>query len=283
MLEKASQLHMERCARWSLDGPLNVAVTGLTCLQSRGRQFPVPSYQTRLAESASRVASRFVDLALIAQGQNHAGAATVMWSTAQCLAPGENLAPRVERTRQELPRPERHPLSPSRARRLDVAPGRFRALGRVRVPGLGTAALGAVRESRIAARRARAAPAPGGRGHPDAREDPHRAQENRALCQRQGGGRGIPTTTPPRRTSRSPRASCGVPGRRRRRRTPSARKAQEKHEATCVTCPTPKSPCEEAREAATDESDARNARDLASKTLNNTPATVLVDVYDDFT
>ncbi|HEX8819710.1 MAG TPA: hypothetical protein VF794_07310, partial [Archangium sp.] len=36
MLEKASQLHTERCATWKAEGPLSTAVAGLACLQSRG-------------------------------------------------------------------------------------------------------------------------------------------------------------------------------------------------------------------------------------------------------
>ncbi|WNG35631.1 hypothetical protein F0U61_19645 [Archangium violaceum] len=101
MLEKASQLHTERCAsKWSTEGSLDTQVAGLACLQARGHQFPLPGYQTLLSERASRIASRFAELAVTAEKQGTAGAATALWSAAQCLTPGADTASRTEQARQ---------------------------------------------------------------------------------------------------------------------------------------------------------------------------------------
>jgi hypothetical protein len=87
-LAQASQLHRERCAsQWSAEGPLSTAVAGVVCLQ-RARQFPVPAYQAYLKEREGQLAMRFSELATAADEQASPGAATVLWSTAQCLSPG---------------------------------------------------------------------------------------------------------------------------------------------------------------------------------------------------
>jgi hypothetical protein len=281
MFEKAGQLHTERCAQWSLDGPLNGAVTGLACLQSRGRQLPISSYQTRLAGSASRVASRFVELALTAQGQNHAGAATVLWSAAQCLAPGENLAPRVERARQNFLSQSALPVSI----RLDGS----------MPPPVATALSGVcaymAAELPPWARCASPQPLP---GDPEPLQlqvnaviqmpEKTRTEDVRSVRYVSGTER---VRNPDYDTAEENLALAESDLRsardKRKQKDAECEKAQEKHEATCVTCPTPKSPCDEAREAASEEKDAESARDQASRTLSNTPNTVLVDTYDDFT
>jgi hypothetical protein len=281
LFEKASQLHTERCAQWSLDGPLNAAVTGLACLQARGRQLPVSSYQTHLAASASRVASRFVDLALTAQGQNHAGAATVLWSTAQCLAPGENLAPRVERSRQDFLGPSAIPV----AIRLDgsMPPPVSSALSGV----CAYLATGLPPWARCAG----SEPMPG-------QPEPLQLQVD-AVIQHPAKSRAEdvhtvryvsgteevrnPDYTTAKENLALAESDLQSAREKRKEKDAACEKAQEKHEATCVTCPTPRSPCEEARDAASDEKTAESARDEARGTLNRTHATVTVDVYDDFT
>ncbi len=282
MFEKASQFHTERCAQWKLDGPLNAAVTGLACLQSRGRQFPIPSYQTRLGESSSRVASRFVDLALTAQGQNHAGAATVLWSTAQCLAPGEkNLAPRVERSRQAFLSQSAIPV----AIRLDgsMPPPVASALSGV----CAYLAMGLPSWARCASPE----PLP---GDPEPLrlqvnaviENPEKTRTEHVDTVRYVSGtervRNPDYTTAQENLSYA-ESELQSAREKRKEKDAECEKAQEKHEATCVTCTPSSSPCEEARAAASAVKTAESDRDEARRTLNNTPDTVLEDVYDDFT
>ncbi|PTL82774.1 hypothetical protein [Vitiosangium sp. GDMCC 1.1324] len=103
MLEKASQLHTERCtSKWKAEGSLNTEVAGLACLQSRGHQFRLPSYQALLSERATRLASRFAELATTARNKGTPGAAAVLWSTAQCLAPDPGTLAWSQQTYQEF-------------------------------------------------------------------------------------------------------------------------------------------------------------------------------------
>jgi hypothetical protein len=102
LLEKASQVHTERCSRWKADGPLATAVAGLACLQLRGAQLPVPRYQALLTERAEGLGARFAELAATARGPRTAGAATVLWSTAKCFSPGDALSTRAEQSRLDF-------------------------------------------------------------------------------------------------------------------------------------------------------------------------------------
>jgi hypothetical protein len=100
LLEKASHLHLERCAQWKPGGALNTDVAGLACLQARGNQFPLPKYQALLKERVEQLASRLVELATQAENEDAAGAAAVLWSSAQCLAPGTEANLRAQQARQ---------------------------------------------------------------------------------------------------------------------------------------------------------------------------------------
>jgi hypothetical protein len=91
LLEKASQLHAERCAGWPEEGPLGEALAGFACLQSRAAQLPVPRYQEHLTRSAAQVSSRFAALSDTASKQGAAGAAYVLVSASQCLTPEAKL------------------------------------------------------------------------------------------------------------------------------------------------------------------------------------------------
>jgi hypothetical protein len=102
LLEKASQLHMKHCARWKMDGPLDTAAAWLACLQSRGHQFSSPRYQSLLTESANHLASRFAELAVAAENEAASGAATVFWTSAQCLAHGADNSWRAQQAREEF-------------------------------------------------------------------------------------------------------------------------------------------------------------------------------------
>jgi hypothetical protein len=102
LLEKAGQVHAERCAQWKPEGPLATAVAHLACLQLRAAQLPVPGYQALLTERADRLGARFGELAATARGPRTAGAAAVLWSAAQCFAPGDALNTRVQQARQDF-------------------------------------------------------------------------------------------------------------------------------------------------------------------------------------
>ena len=100
MFERASQLHTERCSQWKAEGSLAQATAGLACLQSRGKQLPIQSYQSLLAGRANQLAQRFSELAATVPAQSSAGAANVLWSAAQCLAPEVDVRQRIDSARQ---------------------------------------------------------------------------------------------------------------------------------------------------------------------------------------
>ncbi|ATB41455.1 hypothetical protein CYFUS_006921 [Cystobacter fuscus] len=103
MLEKASQLHTERCAsQWKEDGSVGSAVAGFACLQSRGHQLPVVAYQDLLASRANQLSERFATLATTARSRGTQGAAAALWTTAQCLAPSDTTGAEFQRAQQDF-------------------------------------------------------------------------------------------------------------------------------------------------------------------------------------
>jgi hypothetical protein len=103
LLAQASQLHTERCeGQWKDDGQMGTAVAGFACLQSRGHQLPVASFQDLLVARAGQLSSRFATLATQAHAQGTAGAEAVLWNTARCLAPAEATNAQSQRSSQDF-------------------------------------------------------------------------------------------------------------------------------------------------------------------------------------
>jgi hypothetical protein len=124
MLEQASQHHLKHCSRWDPEGPLNTAVAGFACLQSRSRAFPFPAYQSLLTERVNKLASRFEERATSAEEQASAGAASMFWSAAQCLAPAVDKAWRADKARKDFLASSAIPLLVSAGGRTPPETGR---------------------------------------------------------------------------------------------------------------------------------------------------------------
>jgi hypothetical protein len=102
LIEKASRIHAKRCAEWQMEGPLNMALAGLACLQARANQFPFPYYKSLITKSSNELSRRFVELAGVADNQATSGAAAVLWSAAQCLSPAEDTAWRAQKAHKDF-------------------------------------------------------------------------------------------------------------------------------------------------------------------------------------
>lgn len=102
LLEQSSTLHIERCAARKTQGAENEAVAELACLQALREPFSVPGYQSHLKKTEAQLAVRFSELARGAEEQGAVGAASVLWSTAHCLAPDDAFARRSLRFREEF-------------------------------------------------------------------------------------------------------------------------------------------------------------------------------------
>lgn len=100
LFDRAGQVHTERCAQWKPEGTVAQATAGLACLQTRATQIPVQSYQSQLSGRANQLSQRFAGLAAALSGASTAGAANVLWSAAQCLAPETNVAGQADSARQ---------------------------------------------------------------------------------------------------------------------------------------------------------------------------------------
>jgi hypothetical protein len=285
LLEKASQLHTERCAtRWKDESALNTEVAGLACLQARGHQFPLPSYQTLLTERASKLASRFAELAVTAEHQGTAGAATVLWSTAQCLSPGSEP---MSRTQQAL-----------QAFRYQSAIPVETRIGGPMVPQI------AAGLSNLCQRLSSALPT-GARcaelGTVPGQPEPLQLQVD-ALIQRVtenvsedvrsvryvSGTRWVPNPDYPAAQDDVERAEREYARANAHKDDMDDACEEEKHthEATCVGCPdSPKKTdaCDKARDLHDDYSSAARALSAANSHLANTPESVREDVYDTYT
>ncbi|WP_375767434.1 hypothetical protein NR798_38015 [Archangium gephyra] len=285
LLEKASQLHVERCAKWQADGPVATAVAGLACLQSRGHQLPVPSYQTLLSERAAQLASRFANLATTARGEGSHGASSVLMSAAQCLAPAPQTASRVNQARQSFLEQSAIPvmthLEGSMAPR--IAQGLSDLCERMssQLPSWARCASTGTRP-----------------GQPDVFQVWVDALIQRAVqtvsedvrnLDYVSGTRQVDNPEYGRAEERVSSAESALAGAEKRKKDKEAEceEAKHTHEASCVGCPEPssnkKKVCDEASDAASDYSSAQSELSAARKHLSNTPATVTEDVYDTFT
>ncbi len=282
MLEKASQIQTERCSRWKAEGPLTVAAAGLACLQSRGAQLPVPSYQALLAERANQLSSRFAQLAGTAQGQSSEGAATVLWSAAQCLSPGTDAGSRAEQARRGF-------LTQS------AIPVGIRVDGRIPPPIANE--LSSLCESMSAnlAPAARCAE----RGMAPRQPDPLEIRVN-ALIQRAvenvsedvrslryiSGTRQVrnPDYRVARERLKNAERDVHAAESAKSDKDQACEQSKHTHNASCVGCTdsSKKTPCDEAKDLAEDLKGRYRELDAARTSLNNTPETVTENVYDNF-
>jgi hypothetical protein len=280
MLEKASQLHGERCAAWPTEDALGKATAELSCLQSRSEQFPLPGFQGRLAERAQGLSARFSELAVTAREQGSAGAASVLLSTAQCLAPEGERAQWVQAARHSFLAQSTIPV----ATRLDgavpppVAQGLSNLCERL-ASGLPPAA------------RCVGAPTAPGKLEPlELRVDaliqaPLAAITDSARSLRYvAGTRQVtnPDYQPARLGFRRADHALGEAEQRKRDKDAACKNEKKQHEATCVDCPPRKSACDEAKEIADSIRSLKRERDAASSRLSNTPETLTENLYEDF-
>jgi hypothetical protein len=281
LLESASQLHAERCSQWQAEGPLATAAAGLTCLQSRSAQLPVPSYQALLAQRASQLASRFAELASTAQGPGSAGASSVLWSAAQCLAPGTDTGIQASQALQGFLAQSAIPLA-------------VRAGGTIPPPIAGHLSSLCESVSANVAPAARCAVPGAVPGQPEPLEIYVSAfmeravervwRETRSLSY-VSGTRYVPNPeyAAALESLRQAESSMLAAGTRKKDTAEECEEARRTHSASCAGCePDKKSPCDEAKEAA-EELEAR-AREYkkARRYLNVTPETLPEDVYDTF-
>ncbi|HEY0095440.1 MAG TPA: hypothetical protein VGB96_14010 [Archangium sp.] len=284
LLEKASQLHVERCAKWQAEGPLGTALAGLACLQSRGHQLPVPSYQTLLSESAARLSSRFADLATTARGEGSHGASSVLMSAAQCLAPDAQTASRVNVARKSF-------LAQSAIPVMTHIDG---AMAPRVAQGLSSLCERMSSQLPSWARCASTGTMP---GQPDVFQVWVDALIQRAVqtvsedvrnLEYVSGTQRVDNPEYGRALERVSIAESALERAEKQKKDKEAECEEEKHthEASCVGCPEPssnKKACDEASDAASDYSSAQSELSAARKNLSNTPETVLEDVYDTFT
>lgn len=281
-LEKASQLHIERCAKWKVDGPLTEAVAHIACLQSRGGQLPVPSYQTHVSDSAALVSSRFGDLAGVAQAQGSAGAASLLWSTAQCLAPGQASGSHVQQARQAFIEQSAIPV----VAQLGGAMSRQVADNLVGLCERISSGMPAW------ARCAELGTHPNGpeplRLQVDARIARPRetVSEDVRSVEYLSGTREVrnPAYQEARGHMKDAERAVDFAEEHKKKKDADCEKASDVHEATCVGCPSPrKKACDEAHLAAVELKKRIEERDDARRHLRGTPETLVEDVYDTFT
>ena len=285
LLEKASQLQVERCSKWQADGPLGTAVAGLACLQSRGHQLPVASYQTLLSESAARLASRFADLATTARDEGSHGASSVLMSAAQCLAPAPQTASRVNMARQSF-------LAQSAIPVMTHIDGSMSPQVAQGLSGL------CERMSSKLPSWARCASTGTMPGQPDVFQVWVDALIQRAVQTVSEDVRNLDYVSGTRRVDNpeygsalervsSAESALKRAEKRKAEKEAECEEAKHTHEASCVGCPDPAEKksriCDEASDAASDYSSALSELSSARKHLSNTPETVLEDVYDTFT
>jgi hypothetical protein len=280
MLEKASQLHIERCAAPRADGSLDKATAELACLQSRGPQFPLPGFQGVLTESAQRLSARFSELAVTARDQGSAGAASVLLSAAQCLAPRGERAEWVQAARHGFLAQSTIPV----ATRLDgsvpqpVAQGLSHLCERL-ASGLPAAA-----------RCVGAPTAPGPLEPLELRVDALIQLPLAAITDSARSLRYVASTRqvanpdypPARQGLQNARNALGEAEQRKKDKDADCKKEKQQHEATCVDCPPRKSACDEAKELADSIKRLKRERDAASSRLSNTPETLTENLYEDF-
>lgn len=281
-LERASQLHAERCKKWKADGPLSEAVAHLACLQARGGQLPVPGYQTHLSDSAALVASRFGELAGVAQARGSTGAASLLWNTAQCLAPGESAASRAQQARHDFIEQSAIPvvaqLGGSMSRQ--VADNLMGVCERI--------SSGLPAWARCAERGTHPRGPQPLRLQVEARINRPRetVSEDVRSVDYISGTREVrnPAWREARARVKDAERAVERAEERKNKKDAECAKAPDVHEATCVGCPSPrKKACDEAQQAAADLKSSLGARADARRDFENTPRTFIEDVHDTFT
>ncbi|MFY0570794.1 hypothetical protein ACN28E_44150 [Archangium lansingense] len=285
LLVKASKLHVERCSKWQAEGPLSTAVAGLACLQSRGHQLPVTSYQTLITESAARLAARFAELATTARNESSHGASTVLMSTAQCLSPGSETASRTQQARQSF-------LVQSSIPVLTHLDGRMSPRIANSLSDL------CERMSSKLPSWARCVASTGTQpGQPDVFQVWVDALIQRAVqtvsedvqnLDYISGTRQVSNPEYDRAQERVEHAERALRRAEKEKEKKAAECESEKHshEASCVGCPKPsdkKTACEEADKAADEYVSCSSELSAARQNLSDTPETVLEDVHDTFT
>lgn len=282
MLEKASQVQTERCSKWKAEGPLTAATAGLACLQSRAAQLPVPSYQALLDERGNQLSARFAQLASTAQGQSSAGAATMLWSAAQCFSPGAEAGSRAGQARDGF-------LAQS------AIPVHIRVEGKVPPPiaeQLTSLCESMSTNMAPAARCAESGMAP---GQPDPLEIRVNALIQRAVenvsedvqsLRYVSGTRQVrnPAYRDARERLKEAEHNVQATESQKSDKEQACEQSKHTHNASCVGCSDSgqRTPCDEARDLAEALKGRYRERDDARQNLNNTPETVTEDVYDDF-
>lgn len=279
MLAKASQVHTERCSKWKPEGPLTEASAGLACLQSRANQLPVPSFQSLLAERASQLSSRLAQLATTAQGPSASGAASVLWSAAQCLAPATDTGTRADQARQGF-------LAQS------AIPVGIRVEGRMPPPiaeQLSHLCQNVAGNLAPAARCADQGIAP---GQPDPLEIRVNALIQRAMeriaedvrsVRYVSGTRQVrnPAYLEARERFKIAERNLRTAEKMKSDKDRACEQSKKSHDASSVGS-NGKTPCDEARQLSDDLGGRAHERDEALNYLNNTPETLVEEVWDDF-
>jgi len=285
MLESASQVHMERCAsQWKDNGQVGTSVAGFACLQSRSHQLPVAAYQDLLTARASELSSRFVTLATTARAQGTEGAAAVLWTTAQCLAPADTTNAQAQQSREgflaqsaipvvaelggRIPPPVAQGLaSPcmslasglprwARCAETGTMPGQPEPL-QIHVDTLIQRVVETVSEDIDSVRYVSGTRQVHNPRHDEARERVGHAE--RAL--------------------RAAEKSLSA-------KESECKNATDTHDASCVGCPKPaptSSPCDDVKRLAQERDLRSRERHAAGRELDDTPETLTEDVYDTFT
>jgi hypothetical protein len=282
MFERAAQLHTERCAQWKAEGSLAQATAGLACLQSRGKQLPIQSYQSLLSGRANQLAQRFSELAASVPGQTSAGAANVLWGAAQCLAPEANVRQQVDSARQGF-------LSQS------AIPVAIRVDGKIPNPIAGhlSSLCQNVSANLAPAAQCYASNAPPGQ------QEPLEIRLNAFISNPREDVLVDMRTLRYLREKRQIRNPAYVEARERLKKADynlqaveSAKQSKDEaceqskrtHSASAVgsTEGQARSPCDEASEFAKTLEDRTRERNEARTHLNNTPETLIEEVWDDF-
>jgi hypothetical protein len=282
MLEKASQLHIERCDQWKPEGSLATASAGLSCLQSRSHQLPVLSYQALLLERGQKLSRRFGELASTAQGPDAAGASLVLWSAARCLAPEPVTGTRVGQARESF-------FSRS------AIPVAARVNGRI--PPRIADSLSHLCESMAenlapAARCAEGATEPGQPEPLEIRvntviEHPvENVSKDLRSVRYLSGTRQVrnPDYRAARKRLEEAESNYHFFESAKSDKDKECKESKRTHAASCVGCKEPeeKSPCEEAQELAKDLEGSERELRAARVHLDSTPEALTEEIYDDF-
>ena len=285
MLEKASVVHTERCAKWDDKGPVSTAVAGLACLQARGHQLPVPSYQALLTQRAQGIASRLSGLAATANQQGTQGAAAVLLSAAQCLAPETGVGQQAQQARGAFYAQSAIPVD---ARISGSVPRRIAAGLEDLCPRLSS---GLPPWARCVEN-----------GAVNGQPDPLQLQVDAVIQRVQAtvsenvdqvkyvkGQRWVlnPRFVEVERELRRADKALEAAEKEKAEKDSACAKAQKEHEASCVGCPDPgekkKAACDAALQAGVAYANNHSVREEVRKTLAATPERLSEDVWDTFT